>query len=705
MKFEGSLVHFFPPDLLILVANLGKEGVLTVTSDALVLTVSVKEGLIIDAQSEKSDSKAMKSLLFNRMINSQNYDTLVRARSETGMPVRQILDRLSLMANDTVRHCYQGAMKEVIFEFFSLDQGFFKFTELDTGLTGDGLALNPQATAMEIAQWIDEARDMEREFSSLNRAVSVTKALGSMTAGERILVHGIKPGVSLRVLVNKSPFPTHTTLKLLKKLVDDRRIALHPVPEADQGVASMPVRGDELFMPFKNASRQILTSTTLSDRMKGVLTFCKSAFDHFFVVSMNSREVVHLLHFYRDDGRALHRTHLRNLPLKNPPDPLFSRILETRAAFFGAYFETGVLEDAIRIRDREQCAVIPYQKHQDTVSFLYVITGRDAPGSSPFRYLEILSWMLNPETGFTSQGAQAVSGDTSLTGTPAPGKPVNPSPALTGVAETVNELPAMPHITTKILNLLSDPGYDQAALIEMISQDQSIMMTLIKIANSVLYRGVHEISTVREAVNRLGAKAIKSIVIASATRTLFPKGELEFSRLSHPLWKHSKECGIIARRMAMELGYHDPEEAFVGGLLHDIGKLAILMSAMESYKAVLKLEEKTQRPGLEVEVEVLGYTHTQVGALLMKKWHMPEPLKRCVEDHHSGILDTEISLTGMVALGDYYAHVLGKGWDPAVFPKPGPVAGLLEKAGISEHAEALIMEKLKADLDQASAFD
>jgi putative nucleotidyltransferase with HDIG domain len=637
------------------------------------------------------------------------------------MPMRQILERLNLAGNRVVQGACRNAVREVLFEFFNLDEGQFRFTEIDTGIAAGGLCLNPQAAAVEIAQWTDEAREIVREFLSLDRTVALPGRAGTLSASEQVLVGGLAPGMTAAELVRDSPFTTHAGLKLLRQLVDRGAVLLlEKAPgRADQ---TGEARGRELFPAFKNASRQILTSRTANGRVKGLLLFCRAAFERFFLVSMTPARIVSLACFYRDDRGALRKRRAGDLPLAAGPDPLLPRVLKTGTAYFGSFFDTGIPEMAVPEPFRAQCAVVPCHRQGETSSFLFVASGPDRSGQgspgpglsetdpgfgSPFRYLEILSWMMNPETGFADPDTEPGASAAGAPGASAPSQGGREKGAgiLADIAATVNELPAMPHVFAGILSALGSPDYDPSELADRIAQDPSTTSTLLKVANSVLYRGVNEISTVKEAVGRLGWRSIRSIVIASATRTLFPQGEVAFDRLGHPLWRHAKDCAVIARRLARELALGDPEEAFAGGILHDIGKLAVLLKDMDAYREVLKLQERDRVPSCRAEEEVLGFTHTRVGALLLRKWNLPESLRLCVENHHAPDPGPGVSPAGVVAVADHYAHALEGSGDAAAYPRSAVVADILERAGVDDRTESRLLAGFREDLEQAGLFD
>ncbi len=695
MQLQGDLINFYPPDILTFAASLNKEGILTIKDNTNILTITLKGNFIIDAHSETADKKIIKSLFIYRLINRNNFKYLLQVQQETRLPVREMLDNLNLLNQKKVKQICLNCIREVFFEFFKLKNGIFKFIEIKTGISDDFIKLNPQTIAVTISQWIDETNEFERDLATFQRQVSCNLKNNNFNTMETILANDIGKGISIYDLMKKNFLPSYETIKLLKKMIDSKKIILHEPGTTPQKNKNSVLYFDKYFQDFKNASRKILTSSTPNEKMTGLLNFCKACFNDFFIISAKKDKVVQQIHYFRDKKRALKKNYKKNIEQSLKLESFFVSILKAGASFFGNDLNSAFFKGKNQIQDNAQCAVIPYMKAASHVTFLYVISELKQAEHSPLKYLEILSWMLNPDMGFQNISIHSDNGAESARMEERLGK----------IAETVNELPPMHHTVTKLLKLLSDPDYDLEKLIGLISQDQSIMAAVIKVSNSVVYRAMDKISTVGEAVKRLGIKSIKGIAIATATRSMFPSGDPDLKDLSHGLWIHSKECGIISRRIAVEIGYSDPDEAFVGGILHDIGKLAILIKSIENFKKVKDLEKKSI-PAFEAEKKILGYDHAQVGALLMKKWNMPQPLLSCIKNHHNLLEYFEGGiLTNIVSLGNLYSHALETDFIDHVEKTPEAIAIQLSRCGLNEKNEKHLIEKMKFDIKHSDMFD
>ena len=126
------------------------------------------------------------------------------------------------------------------------------------------------------------------------------------------------------------------------------------------------------------------------------------------------------------------------------------------------------------------------------------------------------------------------------------------------------------------------------------------------------------------------------------------------------LWQHAVESGLAARRIAQNIHYPDPEEAFIGGLVHDIGKLIILMLFSESYKEILKLKKVSHLASKTAEMQVIGCDHEQIGSLLLERWNMPDSAKACARYHHRcQESDAFGDLIAIVAYADHLSRQYG----------------------------------------------
>ncbi len=166
----------------------------------------------------------------------------------------------------------------------------------------------------------------------------------------------------------------------------------------------------------------------------------------------------------------------------------------------------------------------------------------------------------------------------------------------------------------------------------MISADEGLVVRLLKVANSAFYALPGRVGTIPMAITLLGLTTLKNIVIGTAmsdvTRSILGTGEESLR-----LWDHGIRVGVWCRALARRFGGIDGEEAFTGGLLHDIGKGVVLRELPES-QAHLRSLILERRECRILEKEAIGFDHAQLGAWALGRWRLPESLVLAVRYHH-----------------------------------------------------------------------
>ncbi|MBD3169915.1 MAG: HDOD domain-containing protein [candidate division Zixibacteria bacterium] len=203
------------------------------------------------------------------------------------------------------------------------------------------------------------------------------------------------------------------------------------------------------------------------------------------------------------------------------------------------------------------------------------------------------------------------------------------------IISTIGELPASPAIVTAIMNLTSNLNSEVSELGKHILSDQVLTAKVLKLSNSSFYGRSKKVSSINDAVIILGFHTIRSLVLASSVRGLFKKKDS--SKFEGILWEHSLSTAIVCRLLAEHFNHPLRDEAFVCGILHDIGKLIIYRKFGESYDDLVKEQVRTKKPPTELEEEYFGFDHTQVGAALLEKWNFPDEFVSAIRDHHDWV--------------------------------------------------------------------
>lgn len=217
------------------------------------------------------------------------------------------------------------------------------------------------------------------------------------------------------------------------------------------------------------------------------------------------------------------------------------------------------------------------------------------------------------------------------------------------------DLPVFNPTALRVQQELVKKEPDSRVLEQLITGDQSLSSQVLKMANSAFYRGLAKVMTVKAAIVRLGMREIGRIVLLSASQNQFRSMDSAINKIMKKLWQHSAGCALAANWLAKRCKFADlSSQAFFAGLLHDIGKLFVLM-------VIEQVKKKNQKLSLTdaLYLEAIDTLHGRQGYALMQKWDMPEQYCLIVRDHHEPEVDSKNYLLLIVRLADLACLKLG----------------------------------------------
>ncbi len=234
------------------------------------------------------------------------------------------------------------------------------------------------------------------------------------------------------------------------------------------------------------------------------------------------------------------------------------------------------------------------------------------------------------------------------------------------VLTNVYNLPAMSGTMKEVSEMLDDPNTNSQRLGRMIGRDQAIATKILSIANSPMYGLRRKVTTIDFAILVLGFLEIKKIVLALSLMESF-KNKTDKYLDQKKFWLHSILTGSAAKRVAEDLGYRIGGEAFIAGLLHDLGIPVIHKYFHSSFIEIVTNVETGKVKYKDAETSQLGYNHADIGMFLSEKWNLPIELCDTVQNHHQPSKASENRvLASIVHLADYMTQHLQVGdfyWD------------------------------------------
>jgi putative nucleotidyltransferase with HDIG domain len=227
------------------------------------------------------------------------------------------------------------------------------------------------------------------------------------------------------------------------------------------------------------------------------------------------------------------------------------------------------------------------------------------------------------------------------------------------IVQSVARLRPMPANVTRLLREIDKPDTTINMLAGLISLDQALAALVLQMSNSASLGYPRTCSSLYEAIMQIGLHRLKSILLASSATDMM-KHRLNGYRLGEgELWHHSLMTGVAAEWLAQALRYPNPEEAYVSGLLHDIGKLVLDQFVLSSYNQIVEFGQHYQLPLWQVEEKLLGLDHARVGGLIAERWNFPVTLADAIHFHHMpSFARTNQKLPAIVNLANSFAAEL-----------------------------------------------
>ena len=233
----------------------------------------------------------------------------------------------------------------------------------------------------------------------------------------------------------------------------------------------------------------------------------------------------------------------------------------------------------------------------------------------------------------------------------------------------ISHIATLPEITLRIIELVEDPTSTAQDLHSVISHDPALCSRILKVVNSAFYGLPRQIGSINRAIVLLGLNAVKNIAIAASLAKLFRGGDLCPQFNARDLWTHSVATAAGGKLICDELKLGLPDEAFLAGLMHDIGILVAMQARKNDLVQVFaEMNFATggvpQEDMLEVERRILGADHQQFGAALCETWKFPKSFSYVTGHHHDpeSLPAGSRVLTLVVAIADRLAAEAGYGF-------------------------------------------
>lgn len=229
---------------------------------------------------------------------------------------------------------------------------------------------------------------------------------------------------------------------------------------------------------------------------------------------------------------------------------------------------------------------------------------------------------------------------------------------------SVTSISTLPEVTARIVKTVEDPKSSAQALHKIVSNDPALVTRVLKVVNSSFYGLPGQVASIDRAIVMLGLNAVKNIAVAASLGQMFRSAKLCDGFTAKDLWTHCVAVACAARDLSRQAKLPVADEAFLAGMIHDVGLLVSLQVWPEKLRLACDQTRASARKFIDVEREVLGVTHQQLGQALAEKWNFPRSCQVVAGHHHDAAGSAEVvrQVVAVVAVADSLAAMSGAGF-------------------------------------------
>jgi len=301
----------------------------------------------------------------------------------------------------------------------------------------------------------------------------------------------------------------------------------------------------------------------------------------------------------------------------------------------------------------------------------------------------------NPSTDAANEAAAAAETPT-----------LPPEQIVQSAIQEISHIATLPEVTMKIIKLVEDPDSTAQDLNKVISNDPALGARILKVVNSAFYGLPGQIGSINRAIVLLGLNAVKNIAIAASLAKLFRGGKIAENFDARDLWSNAIASATATRLLAQKVSLGLPDEAFLAGLIHDLGIMVEIQAKRAQFVQVL--ERVAADPSItfrDAETEIIGANHEQFGQALCKLWKFPVNFQYVTGFHHRPmeLSDNHRALTGLVYVADLITKNLGIGFTMGTEQNEIDPA-LLEELNLTNATIEEVTAQLPEAIDEAKAI-
>lgn len=233
------------------------------------------------------------------------------------------------------------------------------------------------------------------------------------------------------------------------------------------------------------------------------------------------------------------------------------------------------------------------------------------------------------------------------------------------VVKKINAIATLPEVTSRIVATVEDPKSSAAQLHQIVSHDPALVTRILKVVNSAFYGLPGQIASIERAIVLLGLNAVKNIAVAASLGQLFRGIKICEGFTAKDLWAHCIGVGVSARHLARQMRLPLADEAFLAGMIHDVGLLVSLQVFPDKLAEACERAKAEGGDFCELERQVVGYDHQQLGLALCEQWKFPRSCQLVAGFHHrpAALAVNNRLLVSLVYVADTLCCAAGNGFN------------------------------------------
>jgi putative nucleotidyltransferase with HDIG domain len=271
--------------------------------------------------------------------------------------------------------------------------------------------------------------------------------------------------------------------------------------------------------------------------------------------------------------------------------------------------------------------------------------------------------------------------------------------------QSISTIPTLPTVIEQITRLLQNPKTSAEEIGKAITTDQALASKVLKLVNSAFYGFPGRIATITHAVVILGFSTVKNIVLTASIFDAFRKKTSGRSGFDiEQFWYHSIACGAAAQSIAKFIGSTEREEAFIAGLIHDIGKIILCQYLPEDFADAIQYANEKEILFFQAENVLFDCTHQEIGGFLAERWNLPKNLQSAIKYHHAPSSNRDnYVITSIVHCADIFIRALdyGNGGDSKI---PLMADNVWKNLGLENAPLQTLFDNINEEIDKATVF-